>query len=98
MKKVGSTRIDMIAVSNITIEPTKSTHSMTATVAFLDSRLGQSVGYSECAEGWSEQTRKALADLVDSIENDVAQGLADQGGGSPKPQDSTGTGGGLFND
>ena len=95
MKKVTSTRIDTVAVTELHAVPSADRNTLAVTIGFHDMKANQTVAHEVFTDIWSEETFKALRLLYERIEADVVKHVSPDGATSGEV-DGTGTAGGLF--
>ena len=95
MKKVSSTRVDHVAVTELHAVPEGDNTSLLITVKFMDMQANETLAHGRYADIWSEDTFQALRKLYDCVERDVANHVGSDGEVSEET-DGTGTKGGLF--
>ena len=96
MKEVHGIRVNQLAVTQIVAEPAAEVNSLEGTVAYLDSRSGENIAYSKVNAVWSPRTYSILADLIESMENDVKGHVTSSAATDEVEQDGTGKLPGLF--
>ena len=98
MKKIAGIRADHLVVIKLLADPTAEVSSLEATVSYMDSHANESVGYAKVNNIWSRKTHQLLANLLGSMEEDVAEHVSVGGKEAEDVVDSLGGAKGLFLD
>lgn len=86
MAATGTPRFNQLAVGEVEVDFTASPIKIEVTAAFVDSRSGETHGWTKGYGGiWSEETRNRLVELRESMEQDLAK-LHFEGVGSTTTQ------------
>lgn len=82
----GTPKFDLLIISDIRVEYKGGTDStLAATAHYASSVTGQTHGWTRSQSGWSAETLNKLAELRESMENDIAARDFD-GGSASSPQ------------
>ena len=80
----GSPKFDGLVVAKIEVDFTKNPIHIDVQAAFVNIGTGDTHGWTRGSPGWSEQTRQLIAQLRDSMEQDLGN-FHFQGGSSNVP-------------
>lgn len=98
MRKISGIRADQVVVIKLIADPTAEVSSLEATVSYVDSHANENVGFMKINNIWSRKTHKLLANLLESMEEDVAEHVSTGGKAPEETTDATGGVKGLFPD
>lgn len=98
MKKISGIRADQVVVIKLLADPSAEVSTLEATISYVDSHANENVGFMRINNIWSRKTHQLLANLIGSMEEDVAEHVSVGGKEAEDVFDSTGGAKGLFPD